>query len=124
MKTEDRGDLSPQTPQLRQNPWRLTLPPPNLALLFVASHKNGSPAPAPDLAPPSPELPPRRGWAPARLPDGSWGARYAAPKKLPDDLVGCSLEVTTKGGDAWTTSVVEVLHWDDKYVLVRDSGKP
>ena len=41
------GDLSPQTPQWRQNPWQLTLPPVNLALLFVASHKNGSLAPGP-----------------------------------------------------------------------------
>ena len=32
----DRGDRSPQTPQWRQNPWRLTLPPVNRALLFVA----------------------------------------------------------------------------------------
>ena len=32
----DRGDRSPQTPQWRQNPGRLTLPPVNLALLFVA----------------------------------------------------------------------------------------
>ena len=34
-KNEDRVDLSPQTPQLRQNPSRLTLPPVNLALVAV-----------------------------------------------------------------------------------------
>ena len=38
----DRGDLSPQTPQLRQNPGQHTLLAVNLTLLFVASHKNGS----------------------------------------------------------------------------------
>ena len=122
MKTEDRGDLSPQTPQLRQNPWRLTLPPPNLALLFVASHKNGSPAPAPDLAPPSPELPPLRGWTPARLPDGSWGARHSSPEKLPDDLEGATIEIKTRGGILIRT-IVEVLEWTEDFVVVRDSGK-
>ena len=40
--TEDRGDQSPQTPQLRQNPGQHTSLAVNLALLFVASHKNGS----------------------------------------------------------------------------------
>ena len=38
-KNEDRVDLSPQTPQLRQNPGRLTLPPVNLTLV------GGGPAP-------------------------------------------------------------------------------
>ena len=38
-KTVDRVDLSPQTPQWRQNPWRLTLPPVNPALVA------GRPAP-------------------------------------------------------------------------------
>ena len=124
MKTEDRGDLSPQTPQLRQNPWRLTLPPRVLALLFVASHKNGSPAPAPDLAPPSPELPPLRGWAPERLPDGSWGARHSVPGKLPADLEGATIEIKTRKGDILIRTVVEVVERTADYVLVRDSGKP
>ena len=39
----DRWDLSPQPPQWRQNPRsRITIPALNLALSFVASHKNGS----------------------------------------------------------------------------------
>ena len=33
---KDRGDLSPQTPQLRQNPGQHTLLAVNLPLLFVA----------------------------------------------------------------------------------------
>ena len=44
-RIKDRGDLSPQTPQLRQNPGQHTLLTVNLTLLFVASHKNGSLAP-------------------------------------------------------------------------------
>ena len=42
LQRRDRWDLSPQTPQWRQNPRRITLPALNRALLFVASHKNGS----------------------------------------------------------------------------------
>jgi len=82
-------------------------------------------APAPDLAPSSPELPPLRGWSPARLPDGDWGSRYQGDiRKLPDDLVGCSIEITTRGGDSWISTVVEVIQHEADYVLVRDSGKP
>ena len=85
------------------------MPPPNLALLFVASHKNGSPAPAPDLAPPSPDLPPLRGWTPARL---------------PDDLEGATIEIKTRGGEILIRTIVEVIERNADFVLVRDSGKP
>ena len=82
------------------------------------------PLAAPDLAPPSPNLPPLRGWSPARLPDGDWGARHLAPGKLPADLEGATIEIKTRGGDTLIRTVVEVLHHDADYVLVRDSGKP
>ena len=83
-----------------------------------------SPDPAPDLDPSSPELPLLRGWSPARLPDGDWGSRYQGdPRKLPDDLVGCSIEITTRRGDSWIATVVEVVQHEADYVLVRDSGK-
>lgn len=80
-------------------------------------------APAPDLAPSSPELPPLRGWTPERLPDGDWGARHSAPGKLPADLEGATIEIKTRGG-ALIRTVVEVLHRDAESVLVRDTGKP
>ena len=83
-----------------------------------------SSAPAPDLAPASPELPPLRGWRPTQLPDGDWGARHLAPGKLPADLEGATIEIKTRGGDTLIRTVVEVLHRDADYVLVRDSGKP
>ena len=82
------------------------------------------PAPAPE---PEPKMAPGPipGWRPWSLEDGSWGSRFDGDTRaLPDDLVGRVIGVTTKGGDSWTATVVEVLHWDDKYVLVRDSGKP
>ena len=82
-----------------------------------------SSAPAPDLAPSSPELPPLRGWRPTQLPDGDWGARHSAPGKLPTDLEGATIEIKTRGGDTLIRTVVEVLHRDADYVLVRDSGK-
>ena len=89
----------------------------------LADPDPASPAPAPDLAPPLPELPPLRGWTPERLPDGDWGARHSAPGKLPTDLEGATIEIKTRGG-ALIHTVVEVLHRDAESVLVRDTGKP
>ena len=83
-----------------------------------------SPDPAPDLAPASPKLPPLRGWRATQLPDGDWGSRHSAPGKLPADLEGATIEIKTRGGDTLIRTVVEVLHRDADYVLVRDSGKP
>ena len=83
------------------------------------------PTPPPADSSPVPLSAPLPGWSPWSLEDGSWGSRFDGDTRaLPDDLVGRVIGVTTKGGDSWTTTVVEVLHWDDKYVLVRDSGKP
>ena len=81
-----------------------------------------SSGPSPDLAPPAAELPPLRGWIPARLPDGDWGARHPAPEKLPADLEGATIEIKTRGSGSLIRSVVEVLHRDADSVLVRDSG--
>ena len=86
-----------------------------------------APEPTPPAAasPPVPPSAPLPGWRPWGLEDGSWGSRFGGDTRtLPDDLVGRVIGVTTKGGDSWTTTVVEVLQWEDKYVLVRDSGKP
>ena len=79
----------------------------------------------PAAAPPVPPSAPLPGWRPWSLEDGSWGSRFGGDTRaLPDDLVGCcSIEVTTKGGDSWTTTVVEVLQWEEDFVVVRDSGK-
>ena len=79
-----------------------------------------APEPEPGLAPG-----PIPGWTPRCLPDGSWGSRYQGDtRKLPDDLVGCAIEVTIQGGTTGITHVVEVLEWTADFVLVRDSGKP
>ena len=82
-----------------------------------------SPTTAPERATASSDLPPLRGWRPTQLPDGDWGARHSAPGKLPADLEGATIEIKTRGGDTLIRTVVEVLHRDADYVLVRDSGK-
>ena len=77
-------------------------------------------APKPETAPG-----PIPGWIPWGLGAKTWGARYQGDtRKLPDDLVGCAIEVTTHEGNTWITHVVEVLEWTADFVLVRDSGKP
>lgn len=53
-----------------------------------------------------------------------WSARHSAPGKLPADLEGATIKIKTRaGGDALIRTVVEVLHRDADYVLVRDSDK-
>ena len=86
-----------------------------------------APEPTPPAAasPPVPPSAPLPGWRPWSLEDGSWGSRFDGDTRaLPDDLVGRVIEVTTKGGDSGTTTVVEVLQWEEDFVVVCDSGKP
>ena len=89
-----------------------TLPP--------SASKSPPPATEPETAPG-----PIPGWRPWKLEDGSWGARFDGnARTLPDDLVDQIIEVTTKGGNSWTSTVVEVLQWEEDFVVVRDSGRP
>ena len=71
--------------------------------------------------PPADPLP---GWQPSQLPDGEWGARHFSPRSLPEDLVGQRILVTTRGGESWTATVLELIHRDARLVQVRHSGKP
>ncbi len=43
--------------------------------------------------------------------------------KLPEILVGCSIEFTSWRGDSWITTEVEVVQHDVDSFLFRDSGK-
>ena len=84
-------------------------------------------APEPPAPPQPAELPaadPLPGWQPSRLPDGEWGARHFSPRSLPADLVGRPILVTTREGESWTATVLEVVRRDQNFVLVRHSGKP
>ena len=78
-------------------------------------------------------LPAIQGWVQCRLPDGSWGARYAPEKPLDDYdehriqegcLLGEWIEVTTRGGAVITADVVEVVHRDEETILVRYTPTP
>ena len=44
--------------------------------------------------------------------------------KLPERLVGGSIRITTRSGETWTATVVEVLQRRAGDVLVREAGKP
>ena len=118
LKTERHVNLSA---------WVRSLIRPALAKQLIAARGSVGtlPPPAPKSPAPAPEPKTAPGWSPWKLEDGSWGSRFDGDTRaLPDDPVGRVIGVTTKGGDSWTTTVVEVIHWDDKYILVRDSGKP
>ena len=68
---------------------------------------------------------PLRRWSPYKLEDGSWGSSYLGDTgKLPENLVGRSIQITTRRGDSWTTIVLELIERRENFALVRDSGKP
>ena len=123
------GGPGPAQDRAPRQPQRLvrSLIRPALAKQLIAARGSVGtlPPPAPKSPAPAPEPKTAPGWSPWKLEDGSWGSRFDGDTRaLPDDPVGRVIGVTTKGGDSWTTTVVEVIHWDDKYILVRDSGKP
>ena len=45
-------------------------------------------------------------------------------RKLPENLVGCSIQITTRSKETWIATVVEVLELRADFALVCDSGKP
>ncbi len=47
----------------------------------------------------------------------------SATGKLPEILVGCSIEFTSRRGDSWIATEVEVFQHDADSILFRDSGK-
>ena len=65
---------------------------------------------------------PLPGWKPVRLPDGEWGSLYTGPdpKNLPQNLVGLTISVRTRSGDAWNATITEVVERSPDRVLVRD----
>lgn len=68
--------------------------------------------------------PPRCSWSPCKLEDGSWTSFYLdVTVKLSENLVAQGIKITTKGVDSWTSTVVEVIRWENVYLL-RHSGKP
>jgi len=79
------------------------------------------PAPSPE---PKADPGPLPGWGPYKLEDKSWGSYWMGDtRRLPERLVGCSIRITTRGGETWIATIVEVLERRADFVLVRDSGK-
>lgn len=77
---------------------------------------------------PSPDSEPIPGFSPAKLPDGSWGARFDGdPAKLPAKIVGRRIRIRAKSsGNTWEGTVTESVKLADGRVLFRyaDKGEP
>lgn len=77
-----------------------------------------------ERARPSPaDLPAIPWWRPAKLPDGTWGARNDAADGLPAALIGRRIVVTDRPRHGWTATVLEVIERTPEYVLVRDTPR-
>ncbi|MCY4430175.1 MAG: hypothetical protein OXC11_07240 [Rhodospirillales bacterium] len=96
----------------------------------IADEPNPEPVPVETPEPPRPDpaKTPIEGWKPRRLPGGEWGAVLTGPDvaELPDDdqLPRTPIVVTDNKGDAWTTTLVDLVSRTDSTVLVRTSGRP
>ena len=92
---------------------------------LVARELDRDLAPESDSPASTPAPGPLPGWSPYKLEDQSWGSCWMGDtRKLPERLVGCSIQITTRGGETWIATVVAVLERRADFVLVRDSGKP
>ena len=82
--------------------------------------------PADELAP-DPNKPPLAGWTPRQL-DQGWGAvlEGAQMADLPasDQLRGTPIVVTDRRGDAWTTTLKDVVSRSDTEIVVTNTGRP
>ena len=82
-----------------------------------------TPPPKPDPAKTTIE-----GWKPRRLPGGEWGAVLSGPRvaELPDNdqLPRTPIVVADNKGDAWTTTLVELVSRTDDTIVVTTAGRP
>ena len=108
---------------------RATSPPPYTFSVF-------SETPAPELVL-GDRQPPMPGWIQCRLPDGSWGARYASetlPEPRTTELFQDQLEeqwtlwgwieIQSRGGALVVANIDEVVHRDAVTILVRYTPVP
>lgn len=69
------------------------------------------------------KAPPFQSWSAYKLGDDFWDSyRMSDTHKLPKNLVGCSIQITTRNGETWIATVVVALVRRADFVLVRDSG--
>lgn len=84
--------------------------------------------PATPLPKPNPAKTLIKGWKPRRLPGGEWGAVLTGPRvpEIPDNdqLPRTPIVVTDNKGDAWTTTLVDVVSRTNDTIVVRTAGRP
>ena len=96
----------------------------------VADEPEPEPVETPATPPPKPDpvKTPIEGWKPRRLPGGEWGAVLSGANvaELPDNdqLPRTPIVVTDNKGDAWTTTLVDVVSRTDDTIVVRTAGRP
>lgn len=96
----------------------------------VADEPEPLPVETPATPPPKPDpaKTPIEGWKPRRLPGGEWGAVLTGPRiaELPDNdqLPRTPIVVTDNKGDAWTTTLVELVSRTDDTIVVTTAGRP
>ena len=86
-----------------------------------------APAETPEHPSPDPAKTPIEGWKPRRLPGGEWGAVLTGANvaELPDNdqLPRAPIVVTDNKGDAWTTTLVDLVSRTDDTIVVRTAGR-
>ena len=88
---------------------------------FGAEPDGPAPTPSPEPKTPPGTIP---GWSPYSLGKDTWGSCWrGVTRKLPGKLLGRSIQITTRKGDSWISTIVEVIERREDFVLVRDSGK-
>ena len=102
---------------------------------FPDEEPDEAPTPEPPAAPaepvdelaPDPNKPPIAGWTPRQL-DQGWGAvlEGAQVAALPasDQLRGTPILVTDRRGDAWTTTLTDVVSRTATEIVVTNTGRP
>ena len=102
---------------------------------FPDEEPDAAPAPEPltaladpiDEGQPDPNKPPIAGWTPRQL-DQGWGAvlEGAQVADLPasDQLPGTPIVVTDRRGDAWTTTLTDVVSRSATEIVVTNTGRP
>ena len=63
------------------------------------------------------------GWRPRKVSKDEWGAALAGPDvaRLPKELLGIQITVTTTAGKSWTGTINEVVSRSEDLVVVRYS---
>ena len=102
---------------------------------FPDEEPDEAPAPEPPAAPaepvdelqPDPNKPLVDGWTPRQL-DQGWGAvlegAHVADLPASAQLPGTPIVVTDRRGDAWTTTLTDVVSRTDTEIVVTNTGRP